>query len=103
MSGIQAPAAVAFLHEHTTHTTKSDNREVKDPMNEAVQPSAKKFAIDIFSGELPVAPVNGVPGTMDPRAMASENHSLVDNWDDAEGYYRRWIMLLITRANLVFS
>ncbi|VDM31542.1 unnamed protein product [Hydatigera taeniaeformis] len=85
MSGIQAPAAVAFLHDHTAHTTRSSD---KGSTNETAQSSTKKFAIDIFSGELPVAPSNGVPGTMDPRAMASENHSLVDNWDDAEGYYR---------------
>ncbi|KAL5963360.1 hypothetical protein TSMEX_008916, partial [Taenia solium] len=104
MSGIQAPAAVAFLHDHTAHTTKSsDNRNSKDSMSEAAQPSAKKFAIDIFSGELPVAPVNGVPGTMDPRAMASENHSLVDNWDDAEGYYRVRIGEVLDKRYAVYG
>lgn len=79
MSGVQAPAAVAFLHEHPT--TKAENNADKKPEGE------KKFAFDIFSGEVPTAPANGVPGIMDPRAMASENHALADNWDDAEGYY----------------
>uniref|UniRef100_A0A5K3F3W1 Protein kinase domain-containing protein n=2 Tax=Mesocestoides corti TaxID=53468 RepID=A0A5K3F3W1_MESCO len=85
MSGIQAPAAVAFLHDHG-HANKSDTGVTKTETDGP--PPEKKFAFDIFSGELPTAPVSGVPGTMDPRAMAAENHSLVDNWDDAEGYYR---------------
>ena len=87
MSGIQAPAAVAFLHDYTA-PKPSDNGETKSINAEQAQ-TTKKFAFDIFSGELPDVPMNGVPGTMDPRAMASENHSLVDNWDDAEGYYRK--------------
>ncbi|VDL19896.1 unnamed protein product [Hymenolepis diminuta] len=78
MSGVQAPAAVAFLQEHST-ANLSENAEQPD--------IGKKFTFDIFSGEVPTAPANGVPGIMDPRAMASENHALVDNWDDAEGYY----------------
>ncbi len=85
MSGIQAPAAVAFLHDHTAEVNGQPDKKQGEP-----SPS-KKFAFDIFSGELPTAPSNGVPGTMDPRAMAAENHSLVDNWDDAEGYYRKFI------------
>ncbi|CUT99589.1 Serine:threonine protein kinase PRP4 [Echinococcus multilocularis] len=104
MSGIQAPAAVAFLHDHTAHAAKSsDNRDAKPFTNEVAQPSSNKFAIDIFSGELPAAPANSVPGTMDPRAMASENHSLVDNWDDAEGYYRVRIGEVLDKRYAVYG
>ncbi|KAM7539461.1 hypothetical protein Aperf_G00000054838 [Anoplocephala perfoliata] len=84
MSGVQAPAAVAFLHEHPVKPVK--NAEIDMSAKEQVD-RGKKFAFDIFSGEVPTAPANGVPGIMDPRAMASENHALADNWDDAEGYY----------------
>ena len=100
MSGIQAPAAVAFLHDHTT-AKPSDNGEAKAVVTKNAQP-VRKFAFDIFSGELPDVPANGIPGTMDPRAMASENHSLVDNWDDAEGYYRRCRCHLLLNLTLFF-
>lgn len=93
LSGIQAPAAVAFLHDQAAEAAAAmapkQNRDGDDPPAEG-----KKFAFDIFSGELPVAPANGVLGTMDPRALAAEDHSLVDNWDDADGYYRKSIGLL---------
>lgn len=92
MSGVQAPAAVAFLQEHST-ANLSENAEQPD--------IGKKFTFDIFSGEVPTAPANGVPGIMDPRAMASENHALVDNWDDAEGYYCEFAEILLLKMCLI--
>lgn len=95
MSGVQAPAAVAFLHEHPAKPP--ENAEIDITVKEQLD-RGKKFAFDIFSGEVPTAPANGVPGIMDPRAMASENHALVDNWDDAEGYYCKFSVVLISVA-----
>ncbi|VDN13633.1 unnamed protein product [Dibothriocephalus latus] len=40
---------------------------------------------------------------MDPRALASENHSLVDNWDDDQGYYRVRIGEVLDKRYAVYG
>ncbi|KAL7057664.1 hypothetical protein AAHC03_016373 [Spirometra sp. Aus1] len=95
LSGIQAPAAVAFLQDHKPDAANNHH-------NATAAGTEKPFAFDIFSGELPICS-KGVPGTMDPRALASENHSLVDNWDDDQGYYRVRIGEVLDKRYAVYG
>ncbi|KAH8863834.1 Serine/threonine-protein kinase PRP4 like [Schistosoma japonicum] len=91
LSGVQAPAAVALLHD----------KRKKDPdVSERNNPNSTSF--DMFAEEFEVE-LHHAPGTMALGAMASENHALADNWDDAEGYYRVRIGEVLDKRYAVYG
>ncbi|KER21443.1 hypothetical protein T265_15093 [Opisthorchis viverrini] len=94
LSGVEAPAARALLNERKRICLNSDLAQPP------TAPKATKF--DMFADEVEVG-VHDAPGTMAPGAMASENHSLVDNWDDAEGYYRVRIGEVLDKRYAVYG
>ncbi|GAA39797.2 serine/threonine-protein kinase PRP4 [Clonorchis sinensis] len=94
LSGVEAPAARALLNERKRTCLNSDLAQPPPA------PKATKF--DMFADEVEVG-VHDAPGTMAPGAMASENHSLVDNWDDAEGYYRVRIGEVLDKRYAVYG
>lgn len=84
LSGVEAPAAKALLSgsRKTKQSSLDCNRA---PLTAATTTTTSSF--DMFADEVELGQ-HAAPGTMALGAMASENHSLADNWDDAEGYYR---------------
>ncbi|CAH8868889.1 unnamed protein product [Trichobilharzia szidati] len=90
LSGLQAPAAMALLQ---------DKRKTESHMNNC---NSKTTAFDMFAEEFEVE-LHHAPGTMAIGAMASENHSLTDNWDDAEGYYRVRIGEVLDKRYTVYG
>ncbi|KAK4475829.1 hypothetical protein MN116_001081 [Schistosoma mekongi] len=91
LSGVQAPAAVALLHD----------KRKKDPdVSERNNPNSTSF--DMFAEEFEVE-LHHAPGTMALGAMASENHALADNWDDSEGYYRVRIGEVLDKRYAVYG
>ncbi|CAH8638752.1 unnamed protein product [Schistosoma bovis] len=90
LSGVQAPAAMAI----------QDKRR-NDP-NISGHNNSKPSTFDMFAEEFEVE-LHHAPGTMALGAMASENHALSDNWDDAEGYYRVRIGEVLDKRYAVYG
>ncbi|KAF8567630.1 hypothetical protein P879_05134 [Paragonimus westermani] len=93
LSGVEAPAARALLNK---------SRIGNPAPGEEMVDSYKTKTFDMFADEVEVNAHN-VPGTMALGAMACENHSLVDNWDDAEGYYRVRIGEVLDKRYAVYG
>ncbi|KAF5398500.1 Serine/threonine kinase [Paragonimus heterotremus] len=94
LSGVEAPAARALLNKGRVINPA--------PVEELTTDSYKAKTFDMFADEVEVNAQN-VPGTMALGAMACENHSLVDNWDDAEGYYRVRIGEVLDKRYAVYG
>ncbi|KAF6774544.1 hypothetical protein AHF37_05831 [Paragonimus kellicotti] len=94
LSGVEAPAARALLNKSRVSNPA--------PVEEITTDSYKAKTFDMFADEVEVNAQN-VPGTMALGAMACENHSLVDNWDDAEGYYRVRIGEVLDKRYAVYG
>ncbi|KAF7245328.1 hypothetical protein EG68_10840, partial [Paragonimus skrjabini miyazakii] len=94
LSGVEAPAARALLNKSRVSNPA--------PVEEITADSCKAKTFDMFADEVEVNAQN-VPGTMALGAMACENHSLVDNWDDAEGYYRVRIGEVLDKRYAVYG
>ncbi|CAH8659135.1 unnamed protein product [Schistosoma rodhaini] len=90
LSGVQAPAAMAL-----------QDKKRNDP-NISGQNNSKPSTFDMFAEEFEVE-LHHAPGTMALGAMASENHALSDNWDDAEGYYRVRIGEVLDKRYAVYG
>ncbi|CAL8108574.1 unnamed protein product [Calicophoron daubneyi] len=96
LSGVEAPAARALLNEKKkTQVTAAP----KEP--DSVDGNRPK-GFDMFAEEVELGSC-AAPGTMALGAMASENHALVDNWDDAEGYYRVRIGEILDKRYAVYG
>ncbi|KAA3676355.1 serine/threonine-protein kinase PRP4 [Paragonimus westermani] len=93
LSGVEAPAARALLNK---------SRIGNPAPGEEMVDTYKAKTFDMFADEVEVNAQN-VPGTMALGAMACENHSLVDNWDDAEGYYRVRIGEVLDKRYAVYG
>lgn len=87
LSGTEAPAAKAVLNEQKRNLSQLDEKREGKTGTAAAGTAASVF--DMFADEVELGD-HAAPGTMALGAMASENHALVDNWDDAEGYYREY-------------
>ncbi|CAH8640104.1 unnamed protein product [Heterobilharzia americana] len=90
LSGVLAPAAMALFHDKR----KGESDVAKD--------NSKQTTFDMFAEEFEVE-LHHAPGTMALGAMASENHALTDNWDDAEGYYRVRIGEVLDKRYAVYG
>ncbi|VEL38422.1 unnamed protein product [Protopolystoma xenopodis] len=96
LSGAEAPAAQAI--RNAALVSKEQNCD--ESIIQDVSKSSHTF--DMFADEVEIN-VQNAPGTIALNAMASENHSLVDNWDDAEGYYRVRIGELLDKRYAVYG
>lgn len=79
LSGLQPPNAMLFNDKKKSELVVGESDGATNP----------KSSFDMFADEVELE-VHHAPGTMAIGAMASENHALTDNWDDAEGYYREY-------------
>ncbi|CAH8434708.1 unnamed protein product [Dicrocoelium dendriticum] len=97
LSGAEAPAARALLGDRKKRNNPFAVSQVEDQVGDK-----KPITFDMFADEVEVS-AQDAPGTMALGAMASENHALVDNWDDAEGYYRVRIGEVLDKRYAVYG
>ncbi|TPP60717.1 Serine/threonine kinase [Fasciola gigantica] len=97
LSGVEAPAAKALLCGQ-----RKAKQSTMDSSRASLTTTTTASSFDMFADEVELGQ-HAAPGTMALGAMASENHSLADNWDDAEGYYRVRIGEVLDKRYAVYG